>query len=150
MQIYTDGSYNKKKNRKICGYGGVIINGEDITIIYGAIDDPEYVTMWNVGGELWAVIAAVDYTINHLHATEIDIYYDYNGVEKWVTGEWRAKNPITRGYKKYMNDKQEECKIRFHKVKAHSGMKYNELADKYANKGIELYVDNRLHVEKYK
>ncbi|MFQ9072177.1 MAG: hypothetical protein ACLR43_05120 [Faecalibacillus faecis] len=32
----------------------------------------------------------------------ISIYYDYEGIEKWVTGEWKAKKEITKNIlKKY-------------------------------------------------
>ena len=34
----------------------------------------------------------------------LELFYDYEGIEKWVTGEWRAKNPLTQTYRDFMRE----------------------------------------------
>lgn len=142
MKIYTDGSYNRKLAPKMCGYGAVIVRDETpehyvVDTISGVYSDPEYVKLWNVGGEILAVLFALDYIMNEdedKYPDRIDIYYDYQGIEAWPTGKWKAKNEITAGYAKHMQDIGKRIPIYYHKVKGHSNDKLNDLADACANK----------------
>ena len=47
--------------------------------------------MRNVAGEIEGAKLAMQFCIDN-HIEEIDIYYDYEGVEKWCTGVWKT-NP---------------------------------------------------------
>lgn len=40
----------------------------------------------------------------------VEIRYDYEGVEKWVTGVWRAKTPLTSKYAAHMQEAAEQNK----------------------------------------
>ena len=64
------------------------------------------------------------------------IHYDYEGIEKWATGVWSAKNPHTKKYAAFMKRMQEKIEVIFQKVKAHSGDFYNERVDKLAKKAL--------------
>ena len=152
MKIYTDGSYDRKFAPTLCGYAAIFIMEEDTEkytgeVIYGAISEPDYYNMWNVGGEIWAVIAAIDYAINILKVNEIDIYYDYMGIEMWGTGQWKTNNPTTRNYANYIRKNKQIVPIRFHKVKGHSNDKMNDLADMYAGKGIIDYKSPEMRIQ---
>ena len=145
MIIYTDGSYNRKRAPNVCGYGAVIIREDNpdyyvVDVVFGTTDLAEYSALWNVGGELWAVISGIDYAKEVFNPEDITLFYDYYGIEKWVTGEWRCKTPVTQSYKNYMLSKKDNVKISFSKVKGHSGCLLNELADEYANLGITHYL----------
>lgn len=56
----------------------------------------------------------------------VEIRYDYEGVEKWVTCVWRAKTPLTSKYAVHMQEAGKKIQISFCKVAAHTGNHYNE------------------------
>ena len=66
------------------------------------------------------------------------IYFDYQGIEAWYTGEWQAKSEIALFYVK--ESKKFKAEFNFHKVKAHSGDRWNEEADALAKKGMEQSI----------
>lgn len=142
MIIYTDGSFSYKVSRDATGYACIIVTSETdevytLDIIYGRLEKSEYTKMNNVGGEIWAALVAVDYA-RDLRPKDIDLYYDYAGVEHWVTKRWQAKNPTTQAYGRKMREFQKEIPINFHQVRGHTGVQLNEIADKYAKKGLNL------------
>ena len=67
----------------------------------------------------------------------VEIRYDYQGIEKWVTGEWRARTELTGKYAASMRQWGQSIKLRFTKVAAHTNIYYNELADKLAKTGLK-------------
>lgn len=129
---YVDGSFMTANNRY--GFGGILIyQGEKYTF-FGGGDDPELVKMRNVAGEMMASMRAVKTAIK-LEAKAVLIHFDYQGIEKWVNGDWQAKNDFTQAYRQFMLDKEKEINIQFVKVKAHSNDHYNDIADQLAKKG---------------
>ena len=56
-------------------------------------------------------------------AKAIEIRYDYEGIEKWVTGEWRSKTELTQKYAAAMRGWSRSIEIKFTKVPAHSNVK---------------------------
>ena len=66
----------------------------------------------------------------------LELRYDYEGIEKWAQGEWKAKNTLTQKYANFMKSKADILKISYQKVKAHSGDHYNEEADKLAKAAL--------------
>ncbi len=133
MKAYVDGSYDKDSG--LYGYGAVILNdnNERVCVLSGSGEDADGI--WNVAGELAGVTAAVNYAINNGEKA-VHICYDYEGIEKWATGEWKAKKPATKEYVSFIHNSS--ITVTFEKVKAHSGDKYNDLADKTAKEAIEF------------
>ena len=80
---------------------------------------------------------AIAYAIDH-HYESICIYYDYEGIEKWATGLWKANKEQTQNYVKTINDMKKKIDIYFQKVLAHSGDYYNEVADGLAKKAVGI------------
>ena len=147
MKIYTDGSFNRKLSKDSTAYASVIVVEESpeeyvVDIVYGVITDSSYTDMWNVGGEIWAVLAGMDYAISKYNPKEISLYYDYIGLGKWVNGEWKAKNPTTDSYARYVKNIMKERPVAFNKVLGHSNILLNELADEYANYGTKNYLES--------
>ena len=64
------------------------------------------------------------------------VRYDYEGVEKWVTGAWKSKTELTRKYAEAMRRWSSQINLRFTKVAAHSNVYYNEMADKLAKQAL--------------
>lgn len=133
MKFYVDGSYNSI-TKKI-GYGIVIVTDKnnDIKNCFGEVTDAGMSTMRNVAGEITAAMKAVEYAKEN-KIDSIEIYYDYQGIENWVTGSWQAKNQYTQNYASFMRVAMKYMSITFYKVSAHTGDKYNELADELAKK----------------
>ncbi|MCR4993713.1 MAG: reverse transcriptase-like protein [Lachnospiraceae bacterium] len=135
LTAYVDGSFNPTVNRY--AYGCVLIyEDEVIEELCGSGCDPEALKQRNVSGEMIASMLSVQYALKN-GFNSLDIYYDYSGIECWVTGAWKAKNELTKSYRDWMNDKRKKLDIRFYKVEAHSNVKYNEQADKLAKRGLE-------------
>ena len=135
IRAFIDGSFDKRKG--MVGSGGVIILGaEEIEFSLSSID-PNHVAYWNVSGELLAALHVVEFALNHGY-TSCSLYYDYMGIEMWATGGWKTNNPLTTNYAKRMKEASKQLRIDFHKVKAHSGIAYNDRADALAKKGTLL------------
>lgn len=130
-QIYTDGSFFAGN----IGLGAVILReGEVKHEISAPVDDPdpELLKMQQVPGELYAVLSALNWLVEN-YVESVKIFYDYKGVEKWATGEWRAKNRYTQAYVRFID----ECSIdiKWEKVTSHTGKRWNERADQLARLG---------------
>ena len=133
---YVDGSYNIKT--KEYGFGCVIIEDQKvIKEMYGKGNDDNYVSMRNVAGEILGSICAMEFAKKHGY-DGICIYYDYEGIEKWANGLWKANKVGTIEYQKKVKTYREKLKIAFVKVLAHSGDFYNERADQLAKKAVGI------------
>lgn len=132
---YVDGSYNVKTTE--FSYGAVIFIGDTVVEMSKAFLDPELAAMRNVAGEIMGARAAMEYCIEH-GFDKLDIYYDYQGIEKWCTGDWKTTKPGTTKYKEYYDSIKARLDVRFVKVKGHSGDKYNDRADKLAKTALGI------------
>ncbi|MGO1470737.1 MAG: ribonuclease H family protein [Tissierella sp.] len=134
MIAYVDGSFSLK--HMLYSYGAVIITKSGMETFKGKDDDPELVKMRNVSGELKGAMVAMSIAIDKNYQ-KLSLHYDYAGIEKWAIGEWKTNKEGTKFYKKYYDSIKDKLDVKFVKVKAHSGVKYNELADKLAKEAIE-------------
>ena len=140
---YVDGSFEKSIGRY--AFGCVILTpaGEEFRKS-GSGCDPEGVKIRNVAGEMLGAMTAVQWAKEHEYPA-VEIRYDYEGVEKWVTGVWRAKTPLTSKYAAHMQEAAEQIKISFCKVAAHTGNHYNEEADQLAKSAL-LRTDENVSI----
>lgn len=133
---YVDGSYNSKT--KEYGYGCVLLEGQSVLKqCYGKDNHEDYVSMRNVAGEIKGSEVAIGYAIEHGYSF-IYIYYDYEGIEKWANHEWKANKIGTKAYQQFIDQSRKHIHISFIKVLAHSGDKYNELADQLAKRAVGI------------
>ncbi len=100
-------------------------------------DIPVLADMRNVAGEIAGAQRAMEFAIEN-KAKRVIIYYDYEGIEKWCTGAWKARKEGTQLYVKAYEKLKEKIEIEFVKVAAHTGNKYNEEADILAKKALGL------------
>lgn len=126
---YVDGSYNVAK--KIYSYGVVIFDNGEEKHFSECSSDPEIAKMRNVAGEVEGAKKAMEYCLEN-GASSLDIYFDYQGIESWCTGDWNANIEFTKSYRDFYMIIKNEVKINFYKVLAHSGDEYNDLADELA------------------
>lgn len=133
--IYVDGSYNMIKN--LGGYGLVITKDDKILYeeqrtLYGT-----GLSMRNVYGEIVGACRAVELAHKY-NIDKITIAYDYEGIEKWATGQWKRKNDYTKKYYEYMKTMRKIIDINFLKIKAHSKNIFNDKADELAKIGAKF------------
>jgi ribonuclease HI len=128
-EIYVDGSFINGAT----GYGAVILqNGKMVDELSGAVDATDVNGTRQVAGELIAVKEALNWCLEH-SVKEVSIYFDYLGIEKWATGEWKTNQTLTREYARFIS--QCPVKIRWHKVDSHTGDRWNDRADALAKQG---------------
>lgn len=65
--------------------------------LFGVVDGSQYFQMSDIAGKLLDVLVGVQLAFK-LGFTKMNIVYNYQGVELWYTGEWRAKGELQRLY----------------------------------------------------
>ncbi|MDZ7542850.1 ribonuclease H, partial [Clostridium perfringens] len=58
------------------------------------------------------------------------------GIECWALGTWKRNNKITASYHEFMKENMRNMKVKFKKIKGHSGNTYNDMADKLAKEAL--------------
>lgn len=132
---YVDGSYDD--TTKSYSYGMVMMYGEDELHFFKKFEKDDMSDMRNVAGEIEGSMAAMKYCIEN-GIKSISIFYDYEGIQKWCNGDWKAKKEGTKRYVEFYKDASKLVDVDFIKVKGHSGDKYNDLADELAKKALGL------------
>jgi ribonuclease HI len=142
MIAYVDGSYDSQVN--YYSYGAICFYGDEKRLFSDRGRKEELLKMRNVGGEIKAAQVAMNAAIKN-KLTKLYLHYDYEGIEKWCTGDWKANKTATRKYKEYFNSIKDKLEVEFIKVKAHSGEKYNEEVDVLAKEA--LYNESSFNFE---
>jgi ribonuclease H-related protein len=135
-QMYVDGSYINGAT----GYGAVILNDGAVAVeLCGPVAANEVNGTRQVAGELRAVEEGLQWCRQH-GVGEVEIFYDYYGVEKWATGAWKANQLLTQGYARTV--RESGVRTRWRKVAAHTGNRWNEHADRLAKQGALSQLDD--------
>ena len=129
LVAYVDGSYNIATGEY--GSGVIIIDGTEEICLKERGNDPGMAVMRNVAGEIAASEMAMKYAVEHGYGS-IEIIHDYQGIASWCLGEWKTNKEETRRYKMAYDTYKKDVRIKFTKVKGHSGDKYNDIADMLA------------------
>lgn len=132
---FVDGSFNIATH--VYGYGGFIEHDGIRDYIQGSGKEPDMASMRNVAGEVLGSMQAIKKAIE-LGLLQLDIYYDYMGIEMWANGLWKRNKKGTIEYYNYINSVKDKIDLRFIKVKGHSGVEGNELADKLAKEAVGI------------
>lgn len=134
---YVDGSFNIKT--MTYGYGGFIEYNGEKHIVQGSGNEKQMAIMRNVAGEILGSMNAIKKAIE-LSIKEINIHYDYLGIEMWATDIWRRNKKETKDYYDFIVLANEKIKINFVKVLAHSGVGGNEEADILAKQAVGILI----------
>lgn len=132
---YVDGSYDPQSQNFSCGV--VLFHGGKKYNLSKKYEDSSMAEMRNVAGEIMGATEAINYCLHH-KIPELEIYHDYEGVARWADGSWKANKEGTKAYARACKEAAKSLKIRFVKVKGHSGDKYNDQADLLAKKALGL------------
>lgn len=132
---YVDGSFNLSDFTY--SYGIVFITSKNKEFYNGKDKDEELALMRNVSGEVKGAMEAMKLALEKGIRT-LYLYYDYAGIENWAKGIWKTNKSGTTRYKEFYDSIKDKLDVKFVKVKSHSGVKYNEEADKLAKKALGI------------
>ena len=133
---FVDGSFNADTDTY--GYGGFLSANGVKYPISGSGCKPNLARMRNVAGEIEGALAAARMALK-LKLKRLTILYDYEGIEAWVNGSWKCRKEETAAYRNAMQEIiAKGLAIRFIKIKAHSGILGNELADSLAKSAVGI------------
>lgn len=134
LVTYVDGSYEHSLLKY--AFGCVfLLPDKRILTEKGSGNNPESAKLRNVTGEMLGAMFAVKWAMKN-GFRKIEIRYDYEGVEKWVTGAWKSKTELTRKYAETMRNWSAKIAISFTKVAAHTNVYFNEMADELAKSAL--------------
>ena len=135
IYIYVDGSFMVSKENY--SYGFLVVKNDEILYEDNGVGyDKEAIALRNVSGEVEGAMKAIEYAIENGYK-DIVLCYDNQGIESWALGTWKRNNRITQNYNEFMQEKFKLIKVRFKKIKGHSGNKFNDRADILAKKALE-------------
>lgn len=108
-EAWVDGSYNEHNG--LAGYGVYLCISDKEYEIYGSVTKCGDSSR-NILGEVSAAIVAIKRAIFE-HCSKIVIHYDYAGIEKWATGEWKRNIPLTQAYHEDVNNLMKSIEVTF-------------------------------------
>ncbi|MDR1784789.1 MAG: reverse transcriptase-like protein [Endomicrobium sp.] len=124
-EAFVDGSYIAG----VTGYGVIIYLGNEIKAeISGTIPNTQF---RQFGGELKSVIEAIKWCQNN-SVKRVRINYDYQGIERFVSGKWKAKNALSKEYVNFIL--KAKIEVEWRHIKSHTGNPKNNRADYLAQK----------------
>lgn len=130
LRLYVDGSY--LQGFEFSGWSFVAVEGgSELAHANGLTALPA--ESRNIDGELRASLEAMRWL--KVRGEFGVICHDYEGVARFAKGEWTAKSSVAKRYVEEV--RKIGAKVAFEKVAAHTGQKWNELADKLAKQAIE-------------
>lgn len=137
FKIYTDGSYRDG----IWGAGAIVLN-EQNAMLFTVKESGADATKFRNAGEVMAVEKALRELFKNYkkkadknkEKLSVTICYNYEGVQKWADGEWKANKKITIAYKECIANARKVMDINF---KAHSGDKFDSLANELAKQALD-------------
>ncbi|MDR1928861.1 MAG: reverse transcriptase-like protein [Endomicrobium sp.] len=119
-EAFVDGSYING----VTSYGAAVYLGDKIKAkIKGTILNS---SLRQFEGELQSVMETLKWCHNN-NIKKIRINYDYYGIEKFATGEWKAKNQFSKKYVNFINNTKIQIEWRY--IKSHTGNIQNNMAD---------------------
>lgn len=147
LDLYVDGSFYK--DNPTVTQGGIVIlkdlgrGKEVITVRHVNTRNPNFVSAHNAGGEVIASLVGIldAATESRGEKCVVNVFYDYRGVKDFIDGTYTAKKEGMIQYKAGVEEvlrANPNIELKFHKVKAHSGNKYNDLADLIAKGSIPV------------
>lgn len=140
---YVDGSHDDNLNK--CGYGVVLIAGDDKEILlYGYDKEASKTGLRSVASEISGCMAAIEWAMKK-KVKKLTIVCD---CFKAIQSATDSRNPLNRFIYKYatmyQNALAKGVDIHFRKIDGHVGNQYNELADALSRFSINKNIKHQL------
>ena len=136
LVAFVDGSYDAKTGRY--GFGCVLLTDDGREICEnGWGNHPDAVSARNVAGELRATLTALK-RAEEMGYKQVRICHDYSGISAWFKGEWKASSYVAKEYVAATEAYRGVLSVTFEKIAAHTGVKYNEMADRLAKDALGI------------
>lgn len=134
IAIWVDGSCFPQRDGALRVGWGLLVkkDGEEVYRAKGNDIPVEALKHRNVAGEILGILKSLEWC-QVQGISKVALHYDYQGLESWATGAWKAKLPFTQFYAQTV--KASGIGIHWVKVKAHSGNPENEIVDQLAKEG---------------
>jgi len=134
IAIWVDGSCFPQRDGSLKVGWGLLVkkDGEEVYRAKGNDVPVEALQHRNVAGEILGILKSLEWC-QEQGISKVALHYDYQGLESWSTGAWKAKLPFTQFYAQTV--KTSGIVIHWVKVKAHSGNPENEIVDQLAKEG---------------
>ena len=141
IEIWVDGSCIPGSDGSLHLGWGLLVkeSGREIHRDKGHDIPQSAIAHRNVAGEVLGILKALEWC-QAQEITEVTIYFDYQGLENWATGAWRAKLPFTQSYAKAIQ--ASGITIHWVKVKAHSGDPENDIVDQLAKEAARSWMED--------
>lgn len=135
LVAFTDGSFDKNLNRY--SYGVVLVKPDGTEeSVCGFGSNNLYLDSDNIIGEIFGVINALDWAVSNGYE-KVKIYHDYEGLSKWISGEWKANVKASQMFVCVYREKFDGVlNVDFIKVPGHSNVSFNEKADQLAKSAL--------------
>ncbi|WP_159721440.1 ribonuclease H1 domain-containing protein [Enterococcus sp. CSURQ0835] len=135
IEIYVDGSFNADKKKY--GSGWVAVKDQQALEKHAfAGSDPRFVNSYQIAGEVFACLDAIIWAKENGYPGVV-ISYDYEGIAKWAQKDWQANSAIAKDYVEKYQHIAQGIQVVFNKVKAHTGVDFNEMADQLAKGSVK-------------
>lgn len=146
---YIDGSFSPSAG--VYGYGGFVCYQGNHYLVQGTGHNPLFACERNVAGEIIGALQIIWKAVN-LGITELNLFFDYAGIEQWATGGWSAKSELARQYRDAMNRIRDRITVHYIKIDGHTGIEGNEIADILAKQavGVKLRKKDVSALERFK
>lgn len=129
LRVFVDGSFTPDFPKSGWAF---VVTENDKEIARGSGITAFDAESRNIDGEVMASFQAMKWL--DAHDKSGVICHDYEGIARWAKGEWQAKSNIAKRYvaaaQPYLH------RVKFEKVAAHTGVKWNELVDQLAKEAI--------------
>lgn len=130
IDIFIDGSFEQSIQKYSFG---MVVDHLERPTLNKSFDDQRFLVNRNVSGELLGAMYAFKWILENQQKDILyRINYDYEGIEKWATADWKANKALTKCYAVISKVAMKEANIKFNKVPAHAGVELNEVVDQLA------------------
>lgn len=134
VDIFIDGSFEQSIQKYSFG---MVVDLNPRQTLNKSFDDERFLANRNVSGELLGAMYAFKWILENQDPDILyRINYDYEGIEKWATRDWKANKALTKCYAVISQEAMKQANIKFNKVPAHSGVELNEMVDQLAKDAL--------------
>lgn len=142
LEAVISGSGDKKTGYYT--FGSVVIeNGRMIQRMTHGGNIKKYAQNYNITGEILGTIKTIEYAIEKGYK-EICIYYSLEGIDKWATGIWKARLPITKLYRRKIKEYQKKITLDFRNIDRYPDLKdYQGMGKSISYKALEYMLSNK-------